>query len=320
MDPGLYAISLIVMTDDGRVSLRTRKSVVVTCSSGDTTPWTSTNIGEAAFPGAARRETTDEGEGFRICAGGNGIRTGGDELFFLYQEFEGDFRIAAEIPVLPAESDALAGVMFRQSLEVEAPFAATFLEARGTNRFRLRYRDQAYGRVRSQRGETFETGGWVRIERRGNVFLSESSLDGVNWTLVREEEIEGVSRTMLAGLAVASIDNRGNPVQIRVTKIETTRLGSAPRFVRGDANGDGKLNIADAGYLLNWLFPGGPGLPCSAASNTNGADLVDISDASYLLSFLFAGGPSPVAPFPDCGPGMLTVDEELGCANPPNCQ
>ena len=136
-------------------------------------------------------------------------------------------------------------------------FAATFLEARGTNRFRLRYRDQPDGRVRSQRGETFETGGWVRIERRGNVFLSESSLDGLNWTLVREEEIEGVSGTMLAGLAVASIDNRGNPVQIRVTKLETTRLGSAPLFVRGDANGDGELNITESpapGWSRLWAW------------------------------------------------------------------
>ncbi len=39
-----------------------------------------------------------------------------------------------------------------------------------------------------------------------------------------------------------------------------------------------------------------------------------------LLNFLFAGGPAPVAPFPDCGPLMLPAEEELGCANPPNCQ
>ncbi len=52
----------------------------------------------------------------------------------------------------------------------------------------------------------------------------------------------------------------------------------------------------------------------------NGDDATNVSDASYLLNHLFAGGPAPAQPFPDCGPGMLPADAELGCANPPNCQ
>ncbi len=59
---------------------------------------------------------------------------------------------------------------------------------------------------------------------------------------------------------------------------------------------------------------------CIAAVNTNGDDKVDIADPVSLLNFLFGGGPSVVAPFPDCGPGTLAADAELGCANPANCQ
>ena len=44
------------------------------------------------------------------------------------------------------------------------------------------------------------------------------------------------------------------------------------------------------------------------------------SDPVFLLNFLFAGGPPLSEPFPDCGPGTLPADEELGCANPPNCR
>ncbi len=37
-----------------------------------------------------------------------------------------------------------------------------------------------------------------------------------------------------------------------------------------------------------------------------------------LLNYLF-GGLIITDPFPDCGPGMLAADAELGCAEPPDC-
>lgn len=90
------------------------------------------------------------------------------------------------------------------------------------------------------------------------------------------------------------------------------------RFLRGDCNDDGNVDLADAVCKLNWLF-GGAGKPgCLAALNTNGDADVNIADPVALLNFLFGGGPIISDPFPDCGPGMLPV--ELGCANPPDCQ
>ncbi len=91
-------------------------------------------------------------------------------------------------------------------------------------------------------------------------------------------------------------------------------------FLRGDCNDDGSVNISDATCILNWLFAGEATPDCIAAINTNGGENTNITDATYLLNHLFAGGPAPVAPFPDCGPGTLPTDAELGCAHPPNCQ
>ncbi len=93
-----------------------------------------------------------------------------------------------------------------------------------------------------------------------------------------------------------------------------------PAFLRGDCNDDGDVNLADAQCTLNWLFAGPPKPGCIAALNTNGDEDVNIGDPVFLLNFLFAGGPAPVAPFPDCGPGTLPADEQLGCVNPPHCQ
>ncbi len=93
-----------------------------------------------------------------------------------------------------------------------------------------------------------------------------------------------------------------------------------PAFLRGDCNDDGEVNLADAQCTLTWLFAGPPKPGCIAALNTNGDEDVNIADPVFLLSFLFAGGPRLSAPYPDCGPGVLPADADLGCVNPPDCQ
>lgn len=86
-----------------------------------------------------------------------------------------------------------------------------------------------------------------------------------------------------------------------------------PNFIRGECNEDGEVDLSDAVCLLEWLFSGTPAPGCVAGTNANGDKDVDIADASYLLNFLFAGTAPPTAPFPDCGPSALKVDEALGC-------
>jgi len=78
-------------------------------------------------------------------------------------------------------------------------------------------------------------------------------------------------------------------------------------FTRGDCNADGSIvrgtlcEIADAIFLLNYLFADGADPPCIEACNANADPRVDIGDAVYLLSYCFAGGPAPPSPFPACG-------------------
>ncbi len=91
-------------------------------------------------------------------------------------------------------------------------------------------------------------------------------------------------------------------------------------FVRGDGNDDGLVNLSDVTYALDWLFAGATAPGCLAALNTNGDGAVDIADPVYLLGFLFGGGSAPADQYPDCGPGTLPADAELGCVNPSNCQ
>ena len=91
-------------------------------------------------------------------------------------------------------------------------------------------------------------------------------------------------------------------------------------FVRGDANGDGGVNISDPTTTLNHLFRGAGLLPCAAAGDSNADGQVDIADALFSLLFLFQAGADPAAPYPDCGASARPDDVALGCEDERGCR
>jgi len=79
------------------------------------------------------------------------------------------------------------------------------------------------------------------------------------------------------------------------------RLPREIEFVRGDANGDGTIDIADPIEILGYLFGGGV-VGSTSACDSNDSGAVDIADPIYILSYLFSVGLPPAAPFPEPGP------------------
>ena len=86
-------------------------------------------------------------------------------------------------------------------------------------------------------------------------------------------------------------------------------------FVRGNANGDAAVDIADAQYIFNYLFTGGDAPNCFDAADANNDHQVNIADGIYLLAYLFSQGRIIPAPFPQCGPEENGAD--LLICNPP---
>lgn len=84
-------------------------------------------------------------------------------------------------------------------------------------------------------------------------------------------------------------------------------------IVRGDANSDGLVGVADALAILDSLFRGGA-LRCETRGDTNDDSTIDVSDAVYLLLYLFAGGHAPPPPF--AAPGADPTPDALSCAEP----
>jgi len=85
-------------------------------------------------------------------------------------------------------------------------------------------------------------------------------------------------------------------IALGLKSIENNTI-SCPCFACGDANSDGTIDIADAVFLILFIFWGGaaPG-PCNypfGMGDANGSASVDVGDAVYLISYIFAGGGTP---------------------------
>ncbi len=63
--------------------------------------------------------------------------------------------------------------------------------------------------------------------------------------------------------------------------------------MRGDANSDGSINIADAVYLINYIFKAGPAPESIYQGDADGSGSINISDAVYLVNYIFKSGPPP---------------------------
>jgi hypothetical protein len=63
--------------------------------------------------------------------------------------------------------------------------------------------------------------------------------------------------------------------------------------VRGDANGDGAINVADIVYLVNFLYRSGDPPDPMEAGDASCDGIVDVADIVYLVNYLYRGGDPP---------------------------
>lgn len=91
----------------------------------------------------------------------------------------------------------------------------------------------------------------------------------------------------------------------------TTAFSQNPcEFLRGDANGDGLINLSDVVAIST-----------GGLSNEDAADVDDNAsvnglDALHLIAFLFDGGPPPALPYPAYGLDCTQDNLQLGCSVP----
>jgi len=64
-------------------------------------------------------------------------------------------------------------------------------------------------------------------------------------------------------------------------------------YICGDANRDSELNVADAVYIINFVFKSGPAPIPETAGDANGDSDVNVADGVYLINYVFKEGPPP---------------------------
>jgi len=91
------------------------------------------------------------------------------------------------------------------------------------------------------------------------------------------------------------------------------------RFVRGDADSNGNINLSDGVQLLEFLFRGGETPMCLDAADADDDGILQLTDAIRVFGWLFLGADPPPPPSPsDIAYLAADCDEdpsfdELGC-------
>ena len=85
------------------------------------------------------------------------------------------------------------------------------------------------------------------------------------------------------------------------------------QFIRGDANLNGKIDIADAIHTLLHVGQGFE-VPCRDALDADDTGVIDITDGIVIIEYLFLSGDPMPAPFPSRGddPTADDLDCETG--------
>src|SRR5262249_59884501 len=130
-----------------------------------------------------------------------------------------------------------------------------------------------------------------------------SSSGGVRF----QDGLRGSGQPVQNALTVSG--NTVNPLHF--IPLEIRRGAASSAFIRGDANQDHKVNIADAVWCVNELVRQGPVTSCPRAADFNGDRSYDLADAVYLIRWLFLSGPAVPPPYPDCG--LSPEPEEFPC-------
>jgi hypothetical protein len=122
------------------------------------------------------------------------------------------------------------------------------------------------------------------------------------WVCLMKDEVYQTGSTDVSGqLVLACSTTVEGEMQLTVTKHNFRPYQGLvsvimPGYLRGDANGDEQIDVADVVFLANYLFKGeAPPFPYDAGEVTCDG-FVDIADAIFLLNYLFKNGPVP-----DCG-------------------
>ncbi len=157
----------------------------------------SIDIGEAPIAGS----TTQEGEETVITTSGKTIWGQNDSFRYAYQIFAGNGSMVTRVSdISNSDGWAKAGIMIRETLDADSPYAMVFVTPdKGIS---FQYRLTKGGN--SSRKDLFSGSApyWLKLERNGNSFVAYKSIDGTEWEEFGQVAIP-LQESVYIGLAVS---------------------------------------------------------------------------------------------------------------------
>ena len=127
--------------------------------------------------------------------------------------------------------------------------------------------------------------------------VSPAAGEQIKWQVIAAGGAKGTSTNyVLSGTAGQTAVGPGSSTAYKVLQGYWQNFVVGPSYTCGDANGDAVVDIADAVYLINYMFKGGPAPAPLDAGDANCDSIIDIADAVYLINYMFKGGPAPCGP------------------------
>jgi len=180
------------------------------------------------------------------------------------------------------------------------------------------YRRLYFDRIRALlNSEYAEWTLFPKIEEFRALIAEEVLEDEAKWPDAAEPLHAGPRRTMAEELPVMKQTISGRRRYLaNLLGVRLLDRPPEPKFVRGDPDGSGVVDLADAIGILSYIFSGGT-LACVDAADIDDGGTIDLADAIRLLSYLFASGSAPRPPFPECGADPNS--DGLSCERPRAC-
>jgi hypothetical protein len=195
-----------------------------------------------------------------------------------------------------------------------------FVVAKSPLLFRARYGDgvRVFG---PYRGNLSNTGEALRVKDGGPEFPATVDLVRYSSSVPWPVRAGGLGHSLELTDVSPDRDNDlsehwRSSILLGGTPGEIDRAGEAPvLFSRGDCDADRRRSVADAVFLLRFLFLGADEPGCLDACDADGSRALDISDAAFFLADLFGRGRRPIpSPGPgECQPSLGGFCEASNC-------
>jgi subtilisin family serine protease len=242
----------------------TRRAIAVSVVNDAGPQWTTTAVGTSGT-GATRYSA----DALIVEGTGADIWGAADSFHFAHRRWSGDGDLIVNVASIAQPPDAqfaMAGIMFRESLQAGSRHAALVITTDGKLKFRRRTTTD--GTTLSDGPAAGTTFGprWLKLSRRGNSFGASISTDGFTWSGVHVPQAITMPATVDVGLVVL---RKGGSGPARAT-FSNIGLGRVP-------DGWGVADVGDVGLSGKTTHSGGV-FELRAA----GTDLWSTEDALHL--------------------------------------